>query len=446
MPVTVPPVMSTVIRKYGGSSLATVAKVRRVASQIAEIHRAGSAVVVVVSARGDTTDELLRLAGEFGAGQPSRDLDQLLATGECASAALLALALRALDVPAASLTGPQAGILTTGTPGAGRITAVRPDRVRRLLAANTVVVVAGFQGLDTQGLDTHGLDSQSTDVAGDVVTLGRGGSDTTAVALAAALGTGRCDIYTDVDGVFTADPRVVAGARLQPDLGVTTMAELAAAGAGVVHPHAVRLAAVHGVELRVGNSWSGRPGSVIRPVPAGGVLDAGSRVVGVAHDLDVARVMVRSRGGRPDPRSAVFSAVFDALAHHLVPVDFVSHAGPDERTFRMGFTARRDDAAAIVPSLRRALAGTGGTVAMDRDVGKVSLVGDGLLDGTRWAARMTGALSAAGITALWTYVSQHRAAVVTPLDRVLDAARLLHQEFALGGSDVDSTVQEARAS
>jgi aspartate kinase len=429
--------MRAVIRKYGGSSLATVARVRRVAGQIAEVHRGGHGVVVVVSARGDATDDMLRLAAEFGDLRPSRDLDQLLATGECASAALLALALRALGVPAASLTGPQAGVLATGTPGAGRITAVRPDRVLRLLAGNTVAVVAGFQGLDMH----------SADDAGDVVTLGRGGSDTTAVALAAALRASRCDIYTDVDGVYTADPRVVADARLRPELDVTTMAELAVAGAKVVHQHAVGLAAVHGVELQVGNSWTGRRGSVIRPVPAAEaldteMLDAGSHVLAVAHDLDVARVMARARGTGPDPRRAVL----DVLARCRVPVDFVAHSGPDERTFRMGFTVRRDDAAVVLPPLRRALAGTRGTVAVDRNVGKVSVVGSGLLDRTEWTARMTAVLSAAGITALWTCVSQQRASVVTPLDRALDAVRLLHQEFGLSRSAVDGSAIEAEAS
>ncbi len=419
--------MRAVIRKYGGSSLATVAIARRVAGQIAEVHRGGHGIVVVVSARGDTTDDMLRLAAEFGDVRPSRDLDQLLATGECASAALLALALRAQGVPAASLTGPQAGVLATGTPGAGRITAVRPDRILRLLAAKTVVVVAGFQG---------------TDDAGDVVTLGRGGSDTTAVALAAALKASRCDIYTDVDGVYTADPRAVAGARLRPELDVATMTELAVAGAKVIHPHAVRLAAAHGVELQVGNSWTGRRGSVIHPMPPGDALDSGGRVVGVAHDLDVARVMVRARGTGADPRRAVL----DVLARCRVPVDFVAHSGPDERTFRMGFTVRRDDAAVILPPLRPALAGTRGTVAVDRNVGKVSVVGSGLLDRTEWTARMTAALSAAGITALWTCVSQQRASVVTPLDRALDAVRVLHQEFGLSRSDVDGAGFEAEAS
>jgi aspartate kinase len=419
--------MRTVIRKYGGSSLATVASMRRVAGQIAEVHRAGYGVVVVVSARGDTTDDLLRLAAEFGDVRPSRDLDQLLATGECASAGLLALALRALGVPAASLTGPQAGVLVSGTPGAGRITAVRTDRVLRLLATNTVAVVAGFQGMDD---------------AGDVVTLGRGGSDTTAVALAAALKASRCDIYTDVDGVYTADPRVVDSARLRPELDVSTMAELAVAGAKVVHPHAVRLAAAHGVEIQVGDSWTGRRGSAIRPVPAAEALDTGDRVVGLAHDLDVARVMVRARGAGPDP----VRVVFDVLAEYRAPVDFVAHSGPDERVFRMGFTVRRDDAAVVLPPLRRALTGCRGTVAVDRNVGTVSVVGSGLLDRTDWTARMTTALSAAGITALWTCVSQQRASVVTPLDRALDAVRVLHHEFGLESSAVDGGGVEAEAS
>jgi aspartate kinase len=240
--------MATVVHKYGGSSLASVGQINSVACHVAQTSRAGHAVVVVVSARGDTTDELLALVGQVCAAPPAREVDQLLGTGECASAALLAIALEALGVRAVSLTGAQAGILASGRHGSGRVEAVLASRIRELLRSGVVVVVAGFQGVNA---------------AGDLVTLGRGGSDTTAVAIAAELNIDVCEIRTDVAGVFTADPRTVAGARLLATVPAGVMAEMAFAGARVLHSGALELATLRGVDIRVADARSSEPGSFV---------------------------------------------------------------------------------------------------------------------------------------------------------------------------------------
>jgi aspartate kinase len=393
--------MPTLVQKYGGSSLATVAKVEHVARRVAAAHRAGNAVVVVVSARGATTDRLLDLASRVSRVRPDRELDQLLATGECASAALLALALAGIGVPAVSLTGAQAGVSTTGPHGRGTVAALHPERVLHLLADGNVVVVAGFQGVNA---------------AGDVVTLGRGGSDTTAVALAARLAADGCAIYTDVDGVYTADPRAVPDARVQPTVDVRVMAEMAAAGARVLHPRSVQLAQARGVAVHVGNACAAEPGTLI--TVAG--FESHGAVVGVAHDLDVAQVLLRGPGGRQGA-GAPAADVLAALASHAVPADLVGQDGS-----RIGFTVRRADLPRVHRDLRRL-----GRITVDQNVGKVSVVGTGLLDRPEYPARMAAALAKAGITTPWLAASQLRISVTTRLDRAVDAVRVLHREFEL---------------
>jgi aspartate kinase len=266
--------MPTVVQKYGGSSLATAKRISTAADRIERIHNKGRPVVVVVSATGDTTDELLKLAARVSTAPPPRETDQLLATGECVSAALLAMALLERGIPAVSLTGSQAGIRVTGAYGAGLIEGVRTDRIRRLLTAGSVVVVAGFQGVNG---------------AGDVVTLGRGGSDTSAIALAAALEARACQIYTDVAGVCTADPRAVPDARLLTTIPTDVMAELAFAGAKVLHPRSVELAQLSQVDIEVRDSSTGAPGTVVEHRSAG--LESGGCVIAVAHDIDVVHMV-----------------------------------------------------------------------------------------------------------------------------------------------------------
>lgn len=409
--------MRVVVRKYGGSSLATVPDVLRVARSVADARRSGLAPVVVVSARGDTTDDLLRLAGQAGSALPSRELDQLLATGEIASAAVLGIALRGLGVDAVSLTAAQAGIRASGRPGAGIITDLDTAPVLRRLEAGRVVVVAGFQGMTPDG---------------EVRTLGRGGSDTTAVALTGRLAAGRCEIYTDVSGVYTADPRVVPHARVLPAVHCGVMAELAFAGARVLHSRAVELAALLAVPIIVRSSFTGGAGTEIHGWGGEEMLEDRGTVIAVTHDLDVARVLVRCDSGHPD----LATVVLQTLADHSVPADLVARSGPHEDEFRMGFTIRRSDVAIIREPLREIAERRGGETRIDEGVGKISLVGVGLLNRPDYTARMLAALSGNGIGTSWISTSQVRASAIVPLERVLDAVTLLHNVFELGSEDV----------
>jgi aspartate kinase len=416
--------MSVTVQKYGGSSVATVERIRQVAARIAGTRRDGAPTVVVVSARGDTTDDLLGLADQVSGVRPTRELDQLLATGEVGSAALLALALHDLGVPAVSLTGGQAGIVATGPHGAGLVAAVRTARIQRELATGAVVVVAGFQGVDADG---------------DVVTLGRGGSDTTAVALAVALGQPQCEICTDVDGICTADPRLVPGARVLSTVDADAMAELAFAGAAVLHPRAVTLADRYGVQVRVTNAHAAGPGTVVVPVdrdrggrPADPVERPGE-VLAVAHDLDTALLQASAAPGAPDPTGDLLGG----LAELGIPVDLLSRTVADDGV-RIGCVVRRSDLDRVEKLVASSRTGRlSGMTGADRGVrvrdgvGKVSLVGSGLLDRPDVAGRLVRALAANGIEPIWIGCSQRRIGVVVRLDRTRPAVTVVHQEFDL---------------
>jgi aspartate kinase len=414
------------VQKYGGSSLATIDQIRRVARLVADTHRSGRLTVVVVSARGRTTDELLGLADVAGRKRTGRETDQLLATGEGASAALLAIALQDLGVPAISLTGAQAGIRAVGKHGSGVIADIDTRRLQRILADGEIPVVAGFQGVDD---------------VGDVITLGRGGSDTTAVALAAVLGAGCCEICTDVPGVFTADPRVVENVRVLPVVDVGVMAEMSFAGAKVLHSRAVELAAMHRVELHVRSSQadsstaadSTGPGTIIPAGSDGTMLESHGVVVAIAHDLDVARVLVQC-GPR---RSDLAAEILGMLSVRAVPVDLVARSGPHEDEFRMGFTMRRKDVGETLSTIREKMVDVGATIHVDENVGKLSLIGMGFLNRPEYTARMLSTLSEAGIRTSWLSTSQIRTSVVIPRDRVVGAVRLLHDEFGLDRGDLD---------
>lgn len=415
------PASKVSVQKYGGSSLGTVEQLRHVACTVAAGHRRGRPTVVVVSARGHSTDELLRLAGTAGRDRGGRETDQLLATGESVSAALLAITLQDIGVPAVSLTGAQAGIRTVGKHGSGIISDIDTRRLRRILAKGEVAVVAGFQGIDG---------------VGDVITLGRGGSDTTAVALAAVLDAGHCEICTDVPGVSTADPRVVSPVRVLPSLDVGVMAEMSFAGAKVLHSRAVELAAMHRVELHVRSSQPGsssKPGGPTEPgtiIPAGSdpmMLETHGVVVAVAHDLDVARVLVQCGPRRGD----LAADILMLLSQHAVPVDLVARSGPYEDEFRMGFTMRRTDADETLSAVRDAMNELGATIHIEKNVGKLSLIGMGLLNRPEYTARMLSALSTADIPTSWLSTSQLRTSVIIPLGRVLGAVQLMHDEFEL---------------
>lgn len=403
------------VQKYGGSSLASVAYLRRVARRVVSTRNSGGPTVVVVSASGRTTDELLQLAGAIGPARTGRETDQLLATGEITSAALLAIAIQDLGIPAVSLTGAQAGIRVTGKPGSGVIADIDTRRLRAILAGGAVAVVAGFQGCDD---------------AGDVITLGRGGSDTTAVALAAVLRASRCEIRTDVPGVATTDPRVVPNVRILPVIDVGLMAEMSFAGAKVLHSRAVELAAMHRVELHVGSSHaanSTEPGTII---PAGSdrtMLESHSVIVAIAHDLDVVRVLVRCRASR----SNLAADIFAILSQRAIPMDLVARSGPYEDEFRMGFTMPRKDMDEARSAIRQALPETGVSIHIEENVGKVSVIGMGLLNRPEYTARMLATLASASIPTSWISTSQLRTSAVVPADRVLAAVQLLHDEFGL---------------
>jgi aspartate kinase len=403
------------VQKYGGSSLATIDQMRQVARVVAQTYRSGRSTVVVVSARGRTTDELLQLAEVAGRERTGRETDQLLATGESASAALLAISLQDIGVPAVSLTGAQAGIRAAGKHGSGVIADIDTRRLRRVLADGKVAVVAGFQGID----DT-----------GDVVTLGRGGSDTTAVALAAALRTASCEICTDVPGVSTADPRVVADARVLSTVDVAVMAEMSFAGAKVLHPRAVELAARNRIELYVRKSDESPPAksrTIVTAVGDRAFFETQGVAVAIAHDFDVARILVRCRPHGTD----LAANILEMLSMRSLSVDMMAWSGPQEDEFRVDFTISRKGSEEAASVLRKALADFGATIHVYQNVGKISLIGMGLLNHPEYTAKMLSVLARAGIPISWLSTSQIRTSVVVPLDHVANAVQLLHNEFEL---------------
>jgi aspartate kinase len=402
------------VQKFGGSSLASMDQLRRVADVVQDAHRGPDAVVVVVSARGDTTDDLLRLAAQVMPPGSGRETDQLLATGEIVSAALLAMELRTRGVPAVSLTGGQAGIIVTGEHGAGIIDRIDTSVMLAMLADGEVPVVAGFQGVDAEG---------------NTRTLGRGGSDTTAVALAAEFGARRCEIYTDVDGIYTADPRLVPGARLLPAVPAPVMAEMSFAGAKVMYSRATELAGLRGVDVHVRSSITRQPGTTVIAA-TGGALENRGAVMAITHEQAVARVLVQADDD-------LARDVFLVLARLRTPVDLVARSGRDEPEFRMGFTIPSASLVSVVPPLRAMAAPRGGRVDVTEDVGKISMVGTGLLNRPEFVTRMLTALDEAGIVTSWVSATQLRTSMTVPSTRVAEAVTLLHNEFGLEHSDFD---------
>ena len=398
------------VQKYGGSSLADADRIRNAARRIEDAIAAGHCVVVVVSAMGDTTDELLALAHRLADEPNERELDSLLATGEQVSASLLAIALRGMGRRAISLTAAQAGIRTDRLFNRARITEVRDDRLRRELDEGRLPIVTGFQGV-TEELD--------------VTTLGRGGSDTTAVALAAALQAERCEIYTDVDGVYTADPRIVPDARHLPEISYEEMLELAQLGARVMHPRAVELGEVYGVPILVRSSFGQRSGTLIR---AGDAVEVRKNVRGIAHDEDVGKITLLRVPDRP----GVAHTIFAPLAEAGISVDtIVQNAGLDGST-DISFTVSRSDLAKtvrLIEPLAREIRAEGMTQA--EGLAKVSIVGSGMQSAPGYAARMFGALADAGINIEMITTSDIRITCIIGSARAADAVRALHAAFEL---------------
>ena len=401
--------MALIVQKYGGSSVANAERIRAVAQRIAKRKAEGNDVVAVVSAIGDTTDELIALAHQITATPDDREMDVLLSTGEVVSSTLMAMALHALGVDAISLTGGQAGLRTDAVHRRARILAIEPERIRRELAAGRVVIVAGFQGL-TEALD--------------VTTLGRGASDLTAVALAAALG-GRCERFTDVDGVYTADPRIEPKARKLKDITYEEMLELASKGASIMQARSVEIGAVYNVPILVASSFTEAPGTVIH----GGIaMEQFNRVRGIAHDLDVAKITLR---GVPD-RPGIAAAVFEPLAEAHVSVDVIVQNASAEGMTDLTFTllkAELSRAKPVVEAVAKSL-GAGEVVTAD-GFAKVSVVGTGIQSAPGFASRMFRALADAGVNIDMITTSEIRITCIVSEDRVGDAVRALHAAFEL---------------
>ncbi len=413
--------MALVVQKYGGSSVADAERIKRVAERIVATHREGHDVVVVVSAMGDTTDDLRDLAEQVTPMPPARELDMLLTAGERISMALLAMAIATLGHDARSFTGSQAGIITDSAHGKAKIIDITPGRIREALAKGRIAIVAGFQGV-----------SQDTK---DVTTLGRGASDTTAVALAAALGADRCEIYTDVDGVFTADPRLVPNARHLPAVSYEEMLELAASGAKVLHLRCVEYARRHGVIVVVRSSYSTKPGTTI--TGEGGMEQA--IISGVAHDTSEAKITVV---GVPD-KPGEAANIFDAMAGAEVNIDMIVQnvSAASTNLTDISFTVPRADGPAALGALEKIKDRVGfERLLYDEHVGKVSLVGAGMRTHPGVSATFFRALADAGVNVGIISTSEIRISVVCRDDDVAVAVRAVHDAFGLGSDEVEAVV------
>jgi len=399
--------MALIVQKYGGSSVKDVERIKAVARRVAARCDAGDRLVVVVSAMGDTTDELIELAHQIMPEPAPREMDILQSTGELISSALVAIALHARGRQAIALSGPQAGIMTDATYSKAKISAVRPERIRRELDAGKIVIVAGFQGLTEEE---------------DIATLGRGGSDTTAVALAIGLAADGCEIYTDVEGVFTADPRLVPKARKLGRVSSEEMLEMASSGAKVMHPGAVELGDIYRMPITVRSSYTDNEGTVIGPV------ENINRVTGIAHDLNVAKITVM---GVPD-RPGVAHKLFAPLAERAINVDVIVQNVSHENVTDISFTVSTTD---LAPAKRfvEAMASELGArlVIANPDMAKVSIVGTGIQSHPGYAARMFGAMSDAGINIDMISTSEIRITVLIERGRVTDAVQALHRTFEL---------------
>ncbi|GAA1402750.1 MULTISPECIES: aspartate kinase [Oerskovia] len=427
--------MALVVQKYGGSSVADAESIKRVAKRIAETKRAGHDVVVVVSAMGDTTDELIDLAQQVTPLPPQREMDILLTAGERISMSLLAMAINNLGVKAKSFTGQQAGVITDAVHGKAHIVDVVPHRIRETVEKGSVAIVAGFQGV-----------TQSTN---DVTTLGRGGSDTTAVALAAGLSADVCEIYTDVDGVFTADPRIVPTARKIDHISYEEMLDMAASGAKVLVLRCVEYARRYGVPIHVRSSFSTKAGTIVsndaRSVPnvpqqapgspAGNeaeVIMEAPIISGVAHDRSEAKITVVGVPDVPGTAARIFEVVAGAGANIDMIVQNVSVAATGLTD--ISFTLPMDDGALATTALDAVREEIGfASLQYDDQIGKVSLIGAGMKSSPGVSAQLFGALRDAGINIEMISTSEIRISVVTRADSLDDAVRAIHTAFELDG-------------
>jgi len=402
--------MALIVQKYGGSSVADAEKIKNVARRVAKAKDEGNQVVVVVSAMGDTTDDLVKLAYQISEQPTDREFDVLLSTGEIVSSTLLAMALGSLGHRAISLSGAQAGIHTDSSYSQARILRVDTKRVIGELKKGNIVIVAGFQGVSGRR---------------DVTTLGRGGSDTTAVALAASLGAEVCQIYTDVEGVYTADPRLVPEAEKLKEVSYEEMLELATYGARVMHNRAVELGWLYNVPILVASSFSDSPGTTIRREAS---MEVKNKVSGIVHDTNVAKVTVV---GVPD-HPGIAAAIFEALARANISIDTIVQNASINNITDLTFTVARTDslkAMSIVEPVARSVGGK--QCVTDSTLAKVSIVGTGMQNTPGYAARMFRALYQHGINIQLITTSEIRITCIISEDRVKEAVRALHQAFEL---------------
>lgn len=397
-----------IVQKFGGSSVADAAKIERVAGIIADTYNAGNEVVVVLSAQGDTTDDLIGKAHEINPAPSKREMDMLLTVGEQISVSLMAMQLEKMRLPAVSLTGWQVGLQTNSTYGAARIKTVATERIRRELDKNRIVLVAGFQGVNKYD---------------DITTLGRGGSDTTAVAIAAVLHADKCQIYTDVDGVYTADPRKVPGARKLSAITYDEMLELASLGNQVLHNRSVEMAKRYHVDLEVLSSYERKPGTKVKEV-----IKSVERMIisGVVKDADVSRITV---AGVPDRPGLAFK-VFSVMDKAKINVDIILQSAGRNNTNDISFTVASGDADAARAALDEYAEVIGcDHISVDNDIAKVSIVGAGLMNSPGMAVKMFEALSDCNINIQMISSSEIKLSVVIPQADADRAVNAVHEKF-----------------
>ena len=402
--------MALIVQKYGGSSVADANRIKSVAQRIAATRDKGNQVVVVASAMGDTTDELIKLAYQISEKPASRELDVLLSTGEVVSSTLLAMALHHMGYPAISLTGAQAGIQTDATYSRARIQRIESRRVVKELERGNIVIVAGFQGITEEM---------------DITTLGRGGSDVTAVALAASLGAEVCQIYTDVDGVYTADPSLILEAQQLSEIGYEEMLELASYGAKVVHPRAVELGELFNISILVASSFTNSSGTLIH----GGVsMEVRNKVRSIAHDLDVAKITVV---GVPD-RPGIAAAIFQPLSKADISIDTIVQNASINNITDLTFTVAKSQLSNAMEVVKPIAESIGARECVSNSkLGKVSIIGTGMQNAPGYAARMFDALSGVGINIQLITTSEIRITCIIDEARVEEAIRALHRAFEL---------------
>ena len=399
--------MALIVQKFGGSSVADAAKVMNVAERVTETYKAGNQVVVVVSAQGDTTDDLIEKANEINPNASKRELDMLLSSGEQISIALLAMAIERIGCPVISLTGWQAGFNTNSVSGGARIKNIDTERMRRAIDKKRIVVVAGFQGLNKYD---------------DITTLGRGGSDTSAVAIAAALHADKCEIYTDVDGVYTADPRICENAKKLDEITYDEMLELASLGANVLHNRSVEMAKKYNVKLEVRSSFEKVPGTIVKEV----VNMEKMLIRGVTRDNDVARIGVIGLQHTP----GVAFRIFSELAKEHINVDMILQSVGRGGTKDIAFTVTRENE----PKTLEVLEGLKGALKYEKldhrdDLSKVSIVGAGMVNNPGVAAKMFEALYDNNINIHMIATSEIKVSVLIKLENAEKAVRVIHDRF-----------------